>query len=209
MKMQLLLRALVLAAALVASGSVQADWDAKHLRLVRSAPTTLRQAVTSAERQLKGHAFSAAAITGEENIIYKVKVMADSAVSYANIDARTGAIGDSAALAGEDAALLKEFAKQKTYLPAAIKAAEATAKGKAFGAYFRRNGGKTFFEIDVANREDVQKVVVIDAASGKIRKVSEKSDKEAAGEGVSPAGSGDSAPDGAASAGVLDVSTAP
>ena len=92
----------------------------------------------------------------------------------AQVDAKTGKITESGNANGESTAKLKEFAKVKGSLLAAMKAAELTAKGKSFQALYKRTGNKDLFEVDIASRDDVEKDVVVDAASGKIRKVDEK-----------------------------------
>ena len=157
------------------AGPALADWDAKHLKLVRAASTSLRQAVLTVERDLKGKAFSAIANAGEDSVSYTVKIDSGEKAITAQVDGKTGKVTESSTVAGDSAALLKEFAKIKGTLLAAMKAAEATAKGRTFSAVFKRLGGKDVFEIDIAGRDDVEKDVVIDAATGKIRKVAEKS----------------------------------
>lgn len=161
-----------------------ADWDAKHLKMIRGAATTLRQAIATVERELKGKAFAAETAASDEAIVYTVKVLTGDKAMSATVDAKTGKMTASAVATGESAAQLKEFTKIKGTLLAAIRAAETTAKGKAFEAGFKHGGGKSLFEVDAAGRDDVEKDVVIDAISGKIRKVTEKS-AEAAGSGAS------------------------
>ncbi len=170
------LRATLAALALLAMpGFALAELDVKHLKLVRAAATGLRQAVATAERDLKGKAYAATSSFNGDVVLYTVKlVVADKPVA-ATIDAKTGKITGSAAITGENAATLKEFAKIKGTLLAAIRAAETTAKGKTFEAAFKRMGNKVLFDIEAAARDDAEKEVFIDAVSGKIRKVIDKS----------------------------------
>ena len=169
-----------------------ADWDAKQLKLVRGATTTLRQAVVTVERDLKGKAFSAIANVGDAFVTFTVKVDAGDKAMTAVVDAKTGKITESSTLVADGSVRLKDFGKLKGTLLAAMRAAESTAKGKSFQAMYKRLANKDLFEVDVAGRDDVEKDVVVDAASGKIRKVSERSTDAAitagpAGEALAPA----------------------
>ena len=131
-----LARAATVALLIVAptSGAL-ADWDAKQLKEVRGASTSLRAAVAAAERDLKGKAYYAAAQVSPDSVIYTVKVDAGDKSIEAEIDGKTGKITSSSAVTGDSAVGAKEFGKLKGGLLAAMKAAEATAKGKSF---FRR-----------------------------------------------------------------------
>ena len=169
-----LIATMALTGALSAPTMAHAEWDARHLKLVRAASTSLRQAVLTAERDLKGKAYAAVASSTTDVITYSVKVLVADKPLFAFIDGKTGKVMQSGAVSGENLVLLREFAKLKGTLLSAIKAAEATAKGKAFDGSFKRLGGKSIIEVDVAGRDDVEKDVVIDATSGKIRKVTEK-----------------------------------
>jgi uncharacterized membrane protein YkoI len=151
-----------------------ADWDTKHLKLVRMAPITLKQAVATAEHDLKGRAYSALAVVTDTDVNYTIRLLINDKPVTADVEGRTGKVTASTPAAGESPAMLKEFAKVKTSLLTAIKAAEATAKGKAFQAAFKHDPQKSIFEVDVASRGDSEKDVVLDAATGKIRKVSDK-----------------------------------
>jgi len=161
-----------------------AEMDVKHLKLVRAAPTSLRQAVSTAEHELKGKAYAAAASFNGDVVLYTVKLLVADKPMAASLDAKTGKITGSAAVTGENAALLKDFAKLKGSLLAAIRAAESTAKGKSFEANFKRIGNKILFDIDAAARDDAEKEVFIDATTGKIRKVTDKTADTAAGGGA-------------------------
>ncbi len=177
------LRATTLALAMLATSSLaHADLDVKHLKLVRAATTSLRQAVSTAERDLKGKAYAATSSFNGDVVLYSVKLLVGEKPVAATIDAKTGKITGSSVVSGENIALLKEFAKIKGTLLAAIRAAETTAKGKTFDAAFKRVGGKVLFDVDAAARDDVEKEVFIDATSGKIRKVVDKSADPEAGE---------------------------
>jgi len=168
--------------------SATADWDAKQLKLVRSASTSLRAAVLTAERELKGKAYFAQTNIATDTVTYTVRVDAGDKPVVAEIDGKSGKITGSAAATGENTALLKEFGKLKGGLLAAMKAAESTAKGKSFQASFKRLGAKDVFEVDVAGRDDIEKDVVVDALTGKIRKVAEKSPEAgASANGSAPA----------------------
>jgi len=160
---------------LLPAGFARADWDAKHLKQVRSAQTSLRAAVLAAERELKGKAYFALANTPSDAVTYTIRLDVGDKAMIAQVDAKTGKISESGPFGGEPAAFLKEFSKLKGSLLAAMKAAESTAKGKSFQAQFKRVGNKDVFEVDIAGRDDVEKDVVVDAATGKIRKVAEKS----------------------------------
>ena len=174
MKRWLLYAALVATVNIGQFTAAHADWDAKHLKLVRGSPTSLRQAVQTAERELKGRAYSAVAIAGEDAVSFTVKVFVAEKALAAQVDGKTGKLVGSPSALSESPALLKDFLKIKGTLLAAAKAAEATAKGKAFQALFKRSNTKLLFEVDVAGRDDIEKDVVIDATSGKIRKVAER-----------------------------------
>lgn len=152
-----------------------ADLDVKHLKLVRGAATGLRQAVSTAERDLKGRAYSATTSFNGDVVLYTVKLLVNSKPVVATVDAKSGKITGKTAVAGENAGLLKEFAKLKGTLLAAIRAAETTAKGKSFEAGYKRIGSKDLFDINAAARDDAEKEVFIDAATGKIRKVTDRS----------------------------------
>ena len=184
MKRWLLLASVVATLTMPTSGVARADLDAKHLKLVRGVSTSLRQAVLLAERDLKGKAFSAIAGFTDEAVIYTIKLDAGDKALTASVDAKSGKLSQSPVVVGDSAGLLKEFSKIKGTLLAAIKAAEATAKGKAFLAVFKRLGNKDVFEVDIAGRDDVEKDVVIDAATGKIRKVAERSADASASAGA-------------------------
>ncbi len=160
---------------LLTAPAAQADWDAKKLKLVRGASTTLRQATTAAERDLKGKAYAAQASVNSDVVVYTVKVLVGEKSMAASYDGKTGKLTGTTPVSGENVALLKDFAKIKGSLLAAMRAAETTAKGKTFAAAFRRTGNKLLFEVDAAGRDDIEKDVVIDALTGKIRKVTEKS----------------------------------
>jgi len=174
MNKRLRLAALAISLAGLSAPAAWGDWDSKHLKLVRASPSSLRAAVQAAEREFKGKAYYALAIAGDDLVTYTVKVDIGEKAMLAQVDGKTGKITDSSAIPGENVMFLKEFAKQKGSLLMAMKAAEATAKGKSFQAAFKRLGTKDVFEVDIAGRDDVEKDVVIDAASGKIRKVAEK-----------------------------------
>jgi len=161
--------------AIFATEPANAAWDAKQLKQVRAATISLRAAILTAERDLKGKSFFAAANVGSDGLTYTIRVFNGEKPMMAQVDAKTGRIGESSPLTGENLATLKEFAKLKSGLLPAIKAAEATAKGKSFEAAFKRIGNKLVFEIDVAGRDDIEKDVLVDALTGKIRKVSERS----------------------------------
>jgi uncharacterized membrane protein YkoI len=161
--------------ALQTAGGARADWDAKHLKQVRSASTSLRAAVLTAERELKGKAYFALANTPGDQVTFTVRLNVNDKAMQAQVDGKSGKITESGSVNGETAVFLKEFAKLKGTLLAAMKAAESTAKGKSFQAQFKRLGNKDVFEVGIAGRDDVEKDVVVDAASGKIRKVAEKS----------------------------------
>lgn len=152
-----------------------ADWDAKQLKEVRAASVSLRAAIATAERDLKGKAYFAIALVSPEAVTYTVKVDAGDKSIEAEIDSKTGKIIASSAVTGDSAVGAKEFGRLKGGLLAAIKAAESTAKGKSFTAAYKHVGNKDFFEINIAGRDDVEKDVIVDAATGKIRKVEEKS----------------------------------
>jgi len=152
-----------------------ADMDIKQLRSIRSASTSLRQAVLTVERDLKGKAYSAIATITDGAVIYTVKIDTGDKTMTAEVDSKSGKVMQSGAAPTDSTAHLKEFGKVKGTLLAAMKAAESTAKGKSFAGVFKRLGNKDVFEIDVAARDDSEKDVVVDAASGKIRKVAEKS----------------------------------
>jgi uncharacterized membrane protein YkoI len=172
---------LMAGAVLAMSGSVAlADWDIKQLKQVRAAPTSLRAAIATAERDLKGRAYYASCTVGADSVTYTVKVDAGDKAMTAEIDGKTGKINSSGPAPGESPVLLKEFAKLKSGLLAAMKAAESTAKGKSFEALFKRIGNKDVFEVDVAGRDDVEKDVLVDAITGKIRKVAERTPEPAA-----------------------------
>ena len=174
MRNWLLLAVVAAALGTAAPGSAGAAWDAKQLKALRGAATSLRAAVLTVERDLKGKAFSAVAIVGEAAVTYVVKIDTGDKALMAQVDAKTGKITESGTAAGESLAKIKEFAKLKGSLLAAMKAAESTGNGKSFQAVYKRAGNKDLFEIDIASRDDVEKDVVVDAASGKIRKVEEK-----------------------------------
>ncbi len=149
----------------------------------------MRQAVTTAERDLKGKAYAATSSFTGDVVLYSVKLLVGDKPVVATIDAKTGKLTGKAAVAGENAALLKDFTKIKGTLLAAIRAAETTAKGKSFAAAYKRIGGKDLFDVDTAARDDAEKEVFIDAASGKIRKVTDKSvDPNAAATALGAAG---------------------
>jgi uncharacterized membrane protein YkoI len=167
--------AVMLIATLATLGSAQAELDVKHLKLVRAAATGLRQAVSTAEHDLKGKAYAATASFSGDTVVYSVKLLVGDRPLAVTIDAKSGKITGKTTVAGENAALLKDFAKIKGTLLAAIRAAETTAKGKSFDAAFRRMGNKDLFDVDAAARDDAEKEVFIDAATGKIRKVTDKS----------------------------------
>jgi uncharacterized membrane protein YkoI len=162
------------------AGLAHAELDAKQLKLVRAAPTGMRQAVATAERDLKGKAYSATSSFSGDVVLYSVKLLVADKPVVATIDAKTGKITGKTAVTGEAAALLRDFAKLKGTLLAAIRAAETTAKGKSFSASFKRIANKEMFDIDAAARDDAEKEVIIDAASGKIRKVTDKTADPAA-----------------------------
>ena len=128
----------------------------------------------TAEHEMKGKAYLAIANIGTDGVTYTVRVDTGEKAWVAQIDGKTGKITDASTATGENSALLKEFGKLKGGLLAAMKAAESTAKGKSFQAMFKRIGTKDVFEVDIAGRDDVEKDVVVDAATGKIRKVAEK-----------------------------------
>lgn len=177
------LRSMVMALAMLATSSLAyADLDLKHLKLVRAASTGLRQAVSSAERDLKGKAYAATSSFNGDVVLYSVKLLVGEKPVSVTIDAKTGKITGTAVVSGENGPLLKEFAKIKGSLLAAIRAAEITAKGKTFEAAFKRIGGKFLFDVDAAARDDAEKEVIIDATTGKIRKVTDKSADPSAGE---------------------------
>jgi uncharacterized membrane protein YkoI len=167
-------------AMLATAGLAHAELDVRHLKLVRAAPTGLRQAVATAERDLKGKAYAATSSFNGDVLLYSIKLLVGDKPVAATIDAKSGKITSKTAVAGENAALLKEFSKLKGSLLAAIRAAEGTAKGKSFGAVFKRLGNKALFDIDAAARDDAEKEVFIDAGTGKIRKVTDKSADPAA-----------------------------
>ena len=153
----------------------RADWDAKHLKQVRAAQTSLRAAVLTAEHELKGKAYFALANTLGELVTNSIRLAVSDKAMLVQVDGKTGKITESGPFNGEPVAFLKEFSRLKGSLLAAMKAAESTAKGKSFLAQFKRLGSKDVFEVDIAGRDDVEKDVVVDAVTGKIRKVAEKS----------------------------------
>lgn len=184
----LLLVALAAGIGLAVPAAALADADAKLLKLVRSSSTSLRQAIQTAERDLKGRAYAAFATANTDTVTFTVKVIVGEKAMSGQVDGKTGKSQGFPSVLGESPAFLKDFAKVKGTLIAAVKAAEATAKGKAFDAAFKRPNGKLLFEVDVAGRDDVEKDVVIDALSGKIRKVAEKTvDAGATADGAQPA----------------------
>jgi uncharacterized membrane protein YkoI len=180
----LLAAVVILTGALTGASTARADFDAKQLKLVRSASTTLRQAVATAERELKGRAYAASVSFAQDVVVYSVRLLVQDRPLVVTLESKTGKVTGSAPAAGENTALLKDFAKVKGTLLAAIKAAETTAKGKAFEAGFRRVGNKILFEVDAAARDDVEKDVVIDALTDKIRKVTEKTGDAGMGTGT-------------------------
>jgi uncharacterized membrane protein YkoI len=167
----------IAAIVLVAAGPVAAaaDVDAKQLKLVRASSTGLRQAVLTAERDLKGRAYAAKANIGDVIVTFTVKVLTGDKPMSVLIDGKTGKITETSSVAGENAGLLHDFSKLKGSLLAAMKAAETTAKGKTFDAKYGRIANQSVFQVNIAGRDDVEKDVIIDAVSGKIRKVTERS----------------------------------
>jgi uncharacterized membrane protein YkoI len=157
-----------------------AELDLKQLKLVRVAPTGLRQAVSVAEHQLKGKAYAATSSFNGDAVLYTIKLLVGEKAVATTIDAKTGKVTGSNAVSGENAGLLKEFAKVKGTLIAAMRTAETTSKGKSFAAAFKRLGSKFIFDVEAAARDDAEKQVFIDPSTGKIRKVVDKSTLPAA-----------------------------
>ncbi len=167
--------ALAAVAMLAVPGLGHAEIDVKQLKMVRAASTSLKQAVSTAEHDLKGKAYAATASFNGDVVLYTIKLLVADKPVAVTIDAKTGKVTSSVVVSGENMALLKDFAKLKGTLLAAIRAAEVTAKGKSFNAAFKHIGNKALFDIDAAARDDAEKEVFIDAISGKIRKVIDKS----------------------------------
>ena len=181
-----LLGALVLPALilLASSGAAGAEANPAFLKLVRGSSTSLKQAISTAEKDLKGTAYAAGAKADGDHLVFTVKLIVNNKAVSARIDGRTGRLSNPGPIANESQALLKDFAKAKKTLISAVRTAEASAKSKAFQARFKRQGNNALYEIDTAARDDVEKEIVIDAFSGKVRKVTEISSTSQADTGA-------------------------
>lgn len=132
----------------------------------------------------QGTAYAAGAKADGDHLVFTVKLIVNNKAVSARIDGRTGRLSNPGPIANESQALLKDFAKAKKTLISAVRTAEASAKSKAFQARFKRQGNNALYEIDTAARDDVEKEIVIDAFSGKVRKVTEISSTSQADTGA-------------------------
>jgi uncharacterized membrane protein YkoI len=164
------------AASMALVGSANAASDSKDIAAMLKWPTMLREAVKTAEHNAKGQAVQASSTVTGTTAGYIINVLAGDKLLTVTIDPKTGKVASTAPDTTDQLSDYGAFSKQSPTLDAAIKTAEATAKGKAIGAAYK-TGPSAVFQIDIAKKDGSRKAVELDAKTGKVLKVSSLGNK--------------------------------
>lgn len=158
--------------------------NGKEIAAVRSAKTSIVEAIAAAEQKTGGRAVKID--VGGENgrYFYEVKTVTKDKVSEASVDLMSGQVTqahDEGLLARifdrEDHDELAKLADSPTTLAAAIAVAEQNLGGKAIEASFDNENGAFRFQVKVAKDNAVRRVV-IDSATGSVTRVAVGQDDE-------------------------------
>lgn len=168
-------------AAFASSGEKE---NANEISAVLNAKTSISQAVAAAEKQTGGRAMKVDVEHEKGIYLYEIKTVSKDKVSEVFVDPASGKItrtDDEGMIAkvfdSEDQAEFAMLAASPVTLAAAIVTAEQETAGKAVEAAFENEDGTMLFEIEVAKDKAVHNVM-IDAASGKVVKVSAAEERE-------------------------------
>ena len=151
-----------------------ADLSASDIRLVRQSRTSLYAAIQMAEKATAGATFDAFSTVDGGKLVFTVVVHSGDQVLEVKVDAKAAKIiskagkGPVASYIDGDGDEAIDLSGMKRPLIEAAKTAEISLKGRAVGAEFKADKGKTEFVVLVANARNVLTAVTIDAATGTI-----------------------------------------
>lgn len=147
-----------------------------------AAKISLASAITTAQRHTAGRAIKVRTEREKGVVVYQVTLLAERKLQNVYVSASDGKVirvEDEGRIDKEDRAEMAKFLAAPTTLTAAIKTAVANG-GKAVGAEFENEDGRSLIDVKVAEGNHVRSVRV-DAASGKIVEAGDQ-DREDGGE---------------------------
>lgn len=154
------------------SGRVEHENKAE-LNEFNSAKVSMLDAISAAEKEANGKAYSVSFESRNGKPDYKVKTYQNNGIWLGMVDATSGQVSGTGKtiqqgrLDKEDRVEVKGIQNAQKTLTDAVKAAEQHASGKAIDAALTDTKGKLAYEVEVVKNSAVQKVMV-DPSSGKV-----------------------------------------
>lgn len=157
--------------ALAVEQAVSSNSNTSEAMAAAQSKISLEQAMTIAEKTIKGDVISADFDQNGRSTRgkYDVKIVANNTEYEVKVDANTGKVlqNKQEKLDKEDMAEYNAMKKSKISLNQAIKQANQSVNGKVIEAGFDIDFGKPIYKVDIAKGTQVHKVI-IDSMTGKI-----------------------------------------